>query len=453
MNIYIQVRLPVNFNFPEEKMNLNKINVKKVIRALFISGCIFTYLIALYIHIGYFRNGESSIVTTLLFYITLFLAFVLIGYILSLFIRFIKLRRKEFFLFFITLFSLLFLVELFLKYEIKTYQGYPEKNGGSFFRSFYRQINLQNRLYKSGSREEKVWYWWHMPNAWWMDAKPEFSYRYSINSAGARDREFALAKAPGEYRIIILGDSYTEGVGTAQDSTYPRFLEKDLMEYYRNRKISVYNCGASGSDPFYEYILFRDKLLQYSPDLVIIGINSSDIQDVNVRDGIERFKADGTVQYRKPPVWEPLYCLSYIFRHIIHDLCGYNWMYVKYNDVNDVNMRSMMEIEHAVSLLDDLSRKHNFRLLVVVHPTKFEIKEKYFPMEKLPGLLRKDRDVEVLNLFDCFINEEKMNRSNYLTFFWEIDGHNTAKGYEFFAKGVSKKIIELDWINQQPDKR
>jgi hypothetical protein len=407
------------------------------------------YIILMIYHSFLFYEGDSSIITTFLFYISLFLISAGVIGVLSRFFQFFRQRKKEFLLVFATLFCSLFMVELYLKYINGTYKGYPEKNGEFYFHSYYRQINQQNWLYFIGNRKEKPWYWWQSPGIRYDIRKTEFCYEHRINSAGARDREFTVNKLPGEYRIITIGDSYTEGIGTAQDSTYPRFLERDLRQHYPERKISVYNCGASGSDPVYEYILLKDKLLKYSPDLVIMAVNSTDIQDVWVRGGMERFNKDGTTSYRTPPVWEPIYCLSYICRHIVHDLYGYNWMFIKEKDMRPTLLRCMADIRNSIERVSELSEKYNFRLLLILHPSQYEVGAGMFPIGRLSSLLVNNKNIEILSLFDRFANSEKTGGSAPNTYFWQIDGHNTAKGYEFFASGAANKIIGMKWINDQ----
>lgn len=55
--------------------------------------------------------------------------------------------------------------------------------------------------------------------------REEREVRYRINSLGFRDREMQTAKAPGEHRILCLGDSFTFGTGLALEDTWPRLLE------------------------------------------------------------------------------------------------------------------------------------------------------------------------------------------------------------------------------------
>ena len=87
-----------------------------------------------------------------------------------------------------------------------------------------------------------------------------YSYSFKTNSLGFREKEIAKEKKDSCYRIIVLGDSYAEGVGAHYDSTWPNFLSRLLNENCQ-KNFEVINSGVSGSDPYYEYVLLRDKLL------------------------------------------------------------------------------------------------------------------------------------------------------------------------------------------------
>src|SRR5437870_3991698 len=49
-----------------------------------------------------------------------------------------------------------------------------------------------------------------------------------INSQGLRDKEYPLVKAPGTYRIMMLGDSTTFGWGDRAEDTAAKMLERKL---------------------------------------------------------------------------------------------------------------------------------------------------------------------------------------------------------------------------------
>ena len=48
------------------------------------------------------------------------------------------------------------------------------------------------------------------------------------NQWGLRDREYDKVKAPGTYRIAILGSSHVVGVGVNNDQTFENLVENNI---------------------------------------------------------------------------------------------------------------------------------------------------------------------------------------------------------------------------------
>lgn len=96
--------------------------------------------------------------------------------------------------------------------------------------------------------------------------------RYDINSAGWRDREHAVAKPPGTYRMLSVGDSVTNGHGVDGGEIYTRQLESILnadppaqLDY----EVILITLGALNSAQ--EVHLAETEGLRYEPDLIVVG--------------------------------------------------------------------------------------------------------------------------------------------------------------------------------------
>ncbi|MHC4092428.1 MAG: hypothetical protein ACYSVY_19510, partial [Planctomycetota bacterium] len=63
------------------------------------------------------------------------------------------------------------------------------------------------------------------------------------NSHGMRDHEPLPQREERLDRIVILGDSYTFGMGVAVDAAYPALLEKRLNRDRQDRRTDVLNFG------------------------------------------------------------------------------------------------------------------------------------------------------------------------------------------------------------------
>jgi hypothetical protein len=97
-----------------------------------------------------------------------------------------------------------------------------------------------------------------------------FDYEGASNSQGFRDGEHAVAKPPGVYRIVVIGDSVGAGLKVERtEDTFPPLLQQMLDA--RGLKSEVINLSVSGYNTQQEVELLRERGLAYSPDLVIVA--------------------------------------------------------------------------------------------------------------------------------------------------------------------------------------
>jgi len=82
------------------------------------------------------------------------------------------------------------------------------------------------------------------------------------------------SKPPGVKRIVVLGDSFTEGQGVKQDETAVRVLERLLAQREPGR-YEVRSCARRGAD-FPELLDIFEEILPYEPDLVVYALVLND---------------------------------------------------------------------------------------------------------------------------------------------------------------------------------
>ena len=108
-------------------------------------------------------------------------------------------------------------------------------------------------------------------SAWEADEGVAWS---KINSHGFRDRERALNKPPGVYRIAVLGDSGTEARQVDMDKTYTSLAEKELnrRHCFGEGEVEVLNFGVPGYGTGQELLLLRDRVWKFSPDMIVLQV-------------------------------------------------------------------------------------------------------------------------------------------------------------------------------------
>jgi hypothetical protein len=91
-----------------------------------------------------------------------------------------------------------------------------------------------------------------------------FDVAVDVNSAGFRDREHSLDKAPGVRRIALLGDSFVEAIQVPFEQSVTSLLENRLS------RAEVMSFGVSGTGTARQYLALRHYALPYRPDIVVL---------------------------------------------------------------------------------------------------------------------------------------------------------------------------------------
>jgi len=105
---------------------------------------------------------------------------------------------------------------------------------------------------------------WHLPHAQYRHRKSCFDQVYRANSYGARDRERSLRSASP--RALVIGDSFAEGYGLAEEERFSNLLEaRSGLEHL--------NFGTSGHfGPTQYYLLYKHLAKSFSHDMLIVLI-------------------------------------------------------------------------------------------------------------------------------------------------------------------------------------
>jgi hypothetical protein len=118
-----------------------------------------------------------------------------------------------------------------------------------------------------------------IPGATGRYESTEFNTSYHISSVGLRDREFGVPKNNGVFRILMLGDSFTEGDGVEANETFSKRLEGMLQEKFGHSRVEVVNAGVGSYSPLLEYLYLMNGGIALQPDLVILNYDLSDTFD------------------------------------------------------------------------------------------------------------------------------------------------------------------------------
>lgn len=88
-----------------------------------------------------------------------------------------------------------------------------------------------------------------------------------INSNGLRDKEITKIPESKKQRILMLGDSFTFGMGVKQSETMPAYLQK----FFGNKYTEVINAGVIGQSIDDAYMYLREEGYKLEPQVVIFN--------------------------------------------------------------------------------------------------------------------------------------------------------------------------------------
>lgn len=103
-----------------------------------------------------------------------------------------------------------------------------------------------------------------------------------INGDGLRDREHEKAKPADTVRIALLGDSFSEAMHVPMEQTFWSQLERKLSgcNAFPGKRVEVINFGVSGYGTAQELMTLRQKVWDYSPDIVMLAFTTfNDVYD------------------------------------------------------------------------------------------------------------------------------------------------------------------------------
>ena len=107
-------------------------------------------------------------------------------------------------------------------------------------------------------------------------------FKTTTNSYGFRSRDISFKKKG--YRIMMLGDSFTFGTGTADEETTSWILEDILRVTPGYEKVEILNAGTNGSSNVSQINYFRSDGVAFAPDLVVLNLYTGNDFDQNLQD-------------------------------------------------------------------------------------------------------------------------------------------------------------------------
>lgn len=324
-----------------------------------------------------------------------------------------------------------------------------------------------------------------IPNLDVIHSRGCFEGEVRTNRWGMRDRDRSLTKNQAEMRIALVGDSIIEGVHVKPEQVVNIQMEKLLAsEGFSNLEVLNFGVGSIGTTQ--EYLIYKDRVRQFHPDLVVLMFSDNDV--MNNSSTIQP-KAYGIHTWFAPYynlnangqlVFQPVesrhfdsirtileghsvlaYYLDRIwfrFEPTVYRWKGLRIEWGAYGDPLDPEWQSAWSVtEKVLTLLKNTVESDGSRFLVVVPPSfhdldpdwraRFSKAEGKIPpemkvatfAERLKAIAERN-DIAMSFLTPYFISYRDAHHLNWPYFSLSCDPHYSAMGHEVMAEAILDRL-------------
>lgn len=133
------------------------------------------------------------------------------------------------------------------------------------------------------------------PNTTITDRSHDIPFVLKINGQSfVEDHDISVKKPKNTIRIFYVGDSNVQGV-VNKDKKMATLVGQMLNEKLTSngKHIEVINAGTSSYAPSLYYLLIKNQLLKFSPDLIVVNVDMTDIRDDALYKTLSKFDKNG----------------------------------------------------------------------------------------------------------------------------------------------------------------
>jgi len=281
-------------------------------------------------------------------------------------------------------------------------------------------------------------------------------YSVSVNRFGLRGQDVAATRAPGERRLLVLGDSVVFGASVADEETFPVKLQEALMA--RNGwRGAVLNGGVPGYNVAAEAAFLESIGWDLDPDGIVLGVSLNDFGET------PRLNAFGVMTQRAragSPGWLERHSEFYLLMRWLWDYGrGRHWFqamsavpaseraekFAALNGIVEKLQRGFYDsppaprwrrVGRALAAVRDQTRAHDVPFTVVLFPEKFQFGEPaYREPQRLWLELCDELDISCFDLWPAFERALRVDQD----LFFDAQ-HPNAAGLAVAASAVADHL-------------
>lgn len=274
---------------------------------------------------------------------------------------------------------------------------------------------------------------------------PKKDISFNTNSLGFREnREINPVKQEGVLRILVTGDSHTDGVVNNVES-FPHLLEDQINR--ENGKVEIINGAVGGFSPL-NYEKFLEKFSYLNPDVFLVGFYEGN-------DFVES-AAIYEMEHPNPRYdgyWGPLRTASGISGPACFQ--AYNQIYY-FKNFPLMKNPILSFVQNRFLEMKKICEEKNIKFGVVMIPTKLDAglrdqKKIYKKIEETLNLDPEDYKIsqrlsrEMIKWFKknkiaVWDTQSYMSDKNK-NYYWDLDYHLGLEGHKAIADGMKASLV------------
>lgn len=248
--------------------------------------------------------------------------------------------------------------------------------------------------------------------------KPSFDI---FNAQGYRGAELPAEKAPGEFRVLAVGDSNTLGWNNGGPN-WPEYLEQLLAADHKG--VHVVNAGVWGYSSF-QGLRRLERSLSLQPDLVLVSFGSNDALPVAMTDVAyaRRVSATGTLG-----------------RSRLGQLLLQAWDGVTFSHAEQtVDRVPIDQYEANLHEFVRMGREHGFEVVLLTRPFIGDIPVGSWKSDgrrnnRATLRVAEEEGVLAIDVYDAFVTQPKL---------FADESHFTEEGHRLAARLIYERIRGL----------
>jgi len=308
---------------------------------------------------------------------------------------------------------------------------------------------------------------WHPPNSAYRATRECFDVLYESNSYGARDRERSRHSA--DPRVVVLGDSFVEGVGVAAHDRFTDRLE-------RATGVEHLNFGTAGNfSSVQEWLLYERLASGFDHDRVLVfTLPNNDFlendperwwQPDRYRPYLKATAGGLELFYPSDFATARAHAAGALARNRLHNASYtvrlYHWAdtlirvrlaegkttpfgYVGYVNFNDLDLKRLF---FSYQRIRDAARGREVVVFTIPRLNDllyYEANGKLADLaERISEFAAQEPNIRYVDLLPGFVADAQGRGRRYADYFLSCDGHWSPEGHEVAARIVRDSLASL----------